>query len=470
MAEDLRTFLALLKKENELITISRKVDPCKNLAALAWQGENKLGKATFFSRLSGFPDWQAVSYAEASRKRLSIAIGTEPKNFIPTFRELLKKGPTPKTLQTTGPVKEIVRTGKEIDLSELPVHVMSNMDAGPYIGSGMMVVKDPETGVQNVTLHRNQVKGRDRLGILMHPGRHTDLIYKKYETAGNPMPVAIVIGHHALYYLSSTWTFPFGVDEFEMTGTFLGEPVPVVKCETQDLEVPANAEIIIEGYIPPFEREEEGPFAEHTGYARAGSGKNPFIIVTAISRRKDAIYYALQGGKPIASSQILDALPQEVVIFDRIKDVGGFVDLKDVVCLPCAGGSHIIVVQFTPKIQGEPKDVLMAALSTPYIHQKIAIAVDDDVDPHDEKELFWSLSTRVNPESDVFIIPGTHGHHLDASLPLLTRPGEYPQIRRGSVMGIDATKPPTSLPEERDFFTRSHPMGSGEFDIDDFIS
>ncbi|MEW6671823.1 MAG: UbiD family decarboxylase [Thermodesulfobacteriota bacterium] len=469
MAEDLRSFLKLIDKAGQLITIDKEVDPRKNLAGLAWQGENHLGKATYFNKLTGFPGWQAVSYAEASRKRLALAIGTDPKNFIPVFREILKKGPTPKKLQKTGPVKDIIQTGSEIDLNQIPIHIMSNLDAGPYMGSGMLVVKDPETGIQNVTLHRNQLKGKNKLGILMHPGRHTDLIYQKYQAKNQPMPVAIVVGHHALYYLASTWTFPFGVDEFEMAGTFLGEPVPVVKCETQNLEVPANAEIVIEGYIPPFEREEEGPFAEHTGYARAGSGKNPFIIVTAITRRKDAIYYALQGGKPIASSQILDALPQEVVIFERIKDVGGFVDLKDIVCLPCAGGSHIIVVQFTPKIQGEPKDVLMAALSTPYIHQKIAIAVDDDVDPHNEKELFWSLSTRVNPETDVFIIPGTHGHHLDASLPLLTKPGEYPQIRRGSVMGIDATKPPTNLPDARDFFTRSHPMGSDTFDIKDFI-
>ena len=470
MPEDLRSFLKLLRKEGEIITIDKEVDPRENLAGLAWQGENRLGKATLFKNLKGYPNWQAVSYAEASRKRLSLAIGTEPKDFILTLREILKKGPTPKILESSGPVKDLIFTGDAVNLDDLPIHTMSNLDAAPYIGSGMMVVKDPDTGIQNVTLHRNQLKGKNKLGILMHPGRHTDLIYKKYEKQSQPMPVAIVIGHHALYYLSSTWTFPFGVDEFEMTGTFLGEPVPAVKCETQDLEVPANAEIIIEGYIPPFEREEEGPFAEHTGYARAGSGKNPFIIVEAITRRKDAIYYALQGGKPIASSQILDALPQEVVIFDRIKDVGGFVDLKDIVCLPCAGGSHIIVVQFTPKIQGEPKDVLMAALSTPYIHQKIAIAVDDDVDPHDEKELFWSLSTRVNPETDIFVIPGTHGHHLDASLPLLTKPGEYPQIRRGSVMGIDATKPPTSLPDDRDFFTRSHAMGSDKFNIDDFMT
>ena len=469
MAKDLRTFLRQLEEAGEIVNIKKEVDPKTNLAGIAWQGENKLGKATFFENLKGYPGWKAVSYAEASRKRLALAVGTTPREFIPTMNELLKKGPTKKQLVETGPVKEIIKTGDEVNLYELPIHVMSNLDAGPYMGGAMAIIKDPETGIQNVSLHRHQLKGKNKLGVLMHPGRHMDMIYKKYEERNEPMPIALVIGHHAIYYLTCCWTFPFGVDEFEMAGTFLGEPVRTVKCETVDLEVPADAEIIIEGYVPPFEREEEGPFAEHTGYARAGAGKNPYIIVTAITRRKDAIYYALQGGKPIASSQILDGLPMEVVIYNRVKDVGGFVDVKDVVAIPCAGGSHIIVVQITPKIQGEAKDDALAALSSPYIHPKIAIVVDDDIDPHDEKELIWSLSTRVNPERDVFIIPGTHGHHLDASLPLITPDFVHPQIRRGSKMGIDATKPPLTEPDARDHFTRSHAMGADKFDINDFI-
>ncbi len=469
MGKDLRSFLKQLEEADMIIDIEKEVAPGENLAGLAWQGENRFEKATYFKNLKGFPGWTAVSYAEANRKRLALSLDTTSRDFIPTMRELLKKGPTKKELQSTGPVKDMIQVGEAVNLYDLPIHTMSNMDAGPYIGSGMAVIKDPDSGIQNVSLHRHQLKAKNKLGVLMHPGRHMDMIYKKYEQRKEPMPVAMAIGHHPAYYLTTCWTFPFDVDEFEMAGSFLGYPVPTVKCETQDLEVPAEAEIIIEGYIPPFEREEEGPFAEHTGYAKAGAGKNPYMIVTAITRRKDAIYYALQGGKPIASSQILDGMPMEIVLYERIKDVGGFVDIHDVNAIPCAGGSHIIVVQFTPKIQGEVKDVLLATLSSPYIHPKIAIAVDDDVDPHDLKELFWSISTRVNPERDVFIVPGTHGHHLDQSLPLITVPGEFPQIRRGSVMGIDATKPPTSMPEERDAFTRSHALGSDKFDIKDFM-
>lgn len=203
MTKDLRSFLKELKKEDELITINKQVDPKKNLGTLAWQGENKLGKATFFTNLKGYPNWQAVSYAEASRKRLALAMGIEPKNFIPTMRELLKKGPTPKKLQSSGPVKEIIKKDEAVDLYELPIHIMSNLDVAPYMGGGMAVIKDPETGIQNVSLHRHQLKSKNKLGVMIHPGRHMDMIYKKYEKRNEPMPVALVIGHHAVYYLTA---------------------------------------------------------------------------------------------------------------------------------------------------------------------------------------------------------------------------------------------------------------------------
>ncbi|MCL6445029.1 MAG: UbiD family decarboxylase [Alicyclobacillus sp.] len=466
---NLRTFLRQLEEAGELQYVDKPVDPLRNMGALAWQGENFLGKATFFNNLEGFPGWKACTYIETSRRRLALTIGSTVKDFIPRMRELLKQGPTPGVLVNTGPVKEVILKGDEVDLTKLPIHIMYNEDGGPYIGGGMGIVKDPDTGIQNSALHRHQIFNRNQMGIFMVPNRHTDLVYQKYEAKNEPCPIAIVIGHHPMLLMTSCWTFPKDVYEIDMAGTFLGEPIREVMCETVDLRVPADAEIVIEGYIVPNERKLEGPFTEHTGYARAGSGMNPYIEVTCITHRRDAIYHALQGGKPIASSQILDAIPQEIVLWERIKDVGGFVDLKDVVSLPYAGGSHIVVVQFTPRIDGEAKDVLLAALSSPYIHPKIAIAVDDDIDPHDPKEIFWSISTRVDPQRDVFIIPGTHGHNLDASLELITPEGVHPQVRRGSKMGIDATKPPLRDAKAREFFIRSVPKGWGEVDIRDYV-
>jgi len=126
--------------------------------------------------------------------------------------------------------------------------------------------------------------------------------------------------------------------------------------------------------------------------------------------RKNAIYYALQGGRPISESQPLDGFPMELVLYARIKDVGGFIDVKDVVALPYAGGSHIIVVQMTPRKAGEVRSMLMALLSSPYLHPKIGIAVDEDIDPHNAQSIMYAMSTRVNPKSDVFIIPDTLCH------------------------------------------------------------
>jgi 2,5-furandicarboxylate decarboxylase 1 len=469
MLKDLRSYLAELEAAGELLRIKREVDPKTNLAGLAYQAGNRLGKATLFENLVGHPNWQAVSYICAHRRRLAIAIGAEPQDFILDMTKFLEQGLTPCRMVDTGPVKEVVQVGDQVDLGQLPIHVMSVLDAGPYIGSGMGIVKDPDTGIRNVALHRHQVKGRNKLGILIHPGRHTDMIKNKYEARGQDTPIAIAIGHHGAYYITACWTTSFGVDEYEITGTILGEPVEMVKCETIDLEAPAHAEIVIEGVMPAGILEEEGPFAEHTGYARAGAGLNPIVNVTAITRRHDAIYYALQGGRPIAASQVLDGMPMEVVLYNHIKDVGGYVDVKDVVALPYAGGSHIIVVQMTPHEDGQVKDVLMATLSSPYIHPKIAIAVDDDVDPHDPTEIFWSISTRVNPARDVFIVPGTRGHHLDPSGELVTPPGAHPQVRVNSKMGIDATKPPTRTPDARDYFTRSWAKGFDEVDLDDYL-
>lgn len=467
--KDLRTYLADLDKAGEILHIKKEVDVHKNVGGLAWQGENVQGKATMFENVKGYPGWKVASYLNGNRRRLAIAIGSKVETFIPDWKELLKRGLTPTKTVTSAPCHEVVWTGSQIDLGKLPIHVHSELCAAPYIGGGLGIVKDPETGVRNVSLHRHQIKGPNKMGVMMVEGRHMDLIRRKYEDQNKPCPIAIAIGHHGALYLAANWTMSFNVDELELAGTLLGEPVEMVKCKTIDMEVPAWSEIVIEGLIPPNVREKEGPFAEHTGYARAGSGNNPIIEVTAITMRKDAIYYGLQGGRPVSESQILDGMPMEVVLFDRLKDVGSYVNLKDVVAMPCAGGSHILIVKMTPHLDGQARLVLMAALATQYIHTKIAIAVDDDVNPHDEKEVFWSLSTRVNPQRDVFIVPDVLGHPLDASLTLMTPPGHAPGIRMGSKMGIDATKPPTRLTDARDHFTRAMPMGLGTFNLKDFV-
>ncbi|MCL5046688.1 MAG: UbiD family decarboxylase [Actinobacteria bacterium] len=469
MGKDMRLYLKELEEAGELLHLTQEVDPLKNLGGIAYQVAGQAGKASLFENLKGLPGWRAVSYINGSRRRLAVGMHTTPQGFIPHLRGLMAGGLTPLKMVDDGPVQEVVWTGDEVDLRKIPIHHMADADAGPYIGSDLAIVKDPEKGFHNVSLHRLQLQGKQQLGIMMSPTRHMHMIYEKYEAMNKPMPIAIAIGHHPAYYIAANWTTAFGVDELEIAGTLMGEPVEMVRCKTIDLEAPAWAEIVIEGEIPPHERHMEGPFTEHTGLARMGNGMNPFIRIKAITMRHDAIYYALQGGRPIAESQVLDGLPMEVVLFERIKDVGGFVDLKDVVCPPYVGGCHVVFIQLTPTVEGQVNDALMAALSSPYIHPRIVIAVDDDVDPHDPQQVFWSLSTRCNPIDDIFIVKNTKGLLLDPTAKLLTPPGVFPQIRLGSKMGIDATKPPLRDKERREEQRISIPMGMDKFNWRDFI-
>jgi 2,5-furandicarboxylate decarboxylase 1 len=462
MVKDMRTYIEALKKADEILTIDKEVDPKTNLAGLAWQAENKLQKATLFKRLKGYPRWTAVSYINGSRKRIAIGLGTTEEMYTRDLIRSLDKRIKCKLVQD-GPVKEKILKQDQADLGKIPIHVHSSCDPAPYIGN-MCIVKDPETGIRNLSVHRCQVKSKNKTGIYIAASRHMDMIYKKYENKNKPMPIAIVVGHHPAYYVAACWTTSFGIDELEIAGALLGEPVELVKCETIDIEVPAQAELVIEGEIPPHVREEEGPFGEHHGLCHGGKGLNPIINVKSISMRHDAIYYALQGGRPVSESQILDAVPQEITLYNRLKDVLGYIDLRNVVIPPFAGGSHIVVIQMVPEAEGYARTALMAALSSPYVHMKIAIAVDEDVDPTDPKDLWWSISTRVNPQRDVFIVPETFGHPLDVSLEPIGN-----KMVLGSKMGIDATKGPKTKPEDRALFDRISPKGVEKVNIADYV-
>jgi len=229
--------------------------------------------------------------------------------------------------------------------------------------------------------------------------------------------------------------------------------VRLVKCETVDLEVPADAEIVLEGHIPPHYREEEGPFSEFQDYYVTGTGKNPVVEYQFMSRRRDAIFKNLQNGSEMEGC-VFHKVPMSATIFRRLKDVGGGMNLHNVMALP---GIFGVVVQMTPRFYGEAKNVLMAALSSEYHHPKIAIAVDADVDIFNHSELLWALTTRVNPQQDVVVVPGTHNHGMDASLPELGAAGTPLWQRLGSKMLIDATIPPPSDAAARANFERIRP-------------
>ncbi len=460
MSKDMRTWIAQLEAAGEIMEISKPVDPLKEMGALLWQSREK---ALLFNNLKGYPGWRALGQAPANLKHAALAFETELENLVFTVAEKMKRRFVPEQVET-GPVKDVVLKGKEVDLSRLPIHIGGTKDAGAFITAGLCITKDPETGIRNMSFHRLQVKRPNRTGILLVP-RHTSINLQKYEAKNEPMPIAIFIGHHPLYYMAAATTGPYEMDELELAGGLLGEPVKTVKCETIDMEVPCDAEIVLEGHVLPGYREDEGPFSEFQDYYISGTGKNPVIEFQAVTMRKDAIYKNLQNGSEMEGC-IFHKVPMGAAIYDRIRTVGGFADIKNVLVLP---GIFGLVVQMTPRFYGEAKNILMAALSSEYLHPKVAIAVDDDVNIFNYWEILWSINTRVNPEEDIVILNGTRIHSMDPTAKELFPPGTPSWQRVGGKVIIDATKPPLSDPEARAIFERILPMGHGNVRLDDFI-
>ena len=459
MSKDLRTFLERLEKEGQVLRIPKQVDPKKEMSALIWQILPE--KAAFFEKLTGYPDWRAAAGTIETRERVALVLGVSPKEVLPHHAKITSEGLIKPEFVNDGPVKEVIWKRDKVDLNKLPIPINCQRDAGPYLTFSETISKDPDTGRYNAAISRVQIKSEKKAGVYWIKGRHTWQNYLKYEKLNEPMPVAFVIGHHPGFHMAGTWYGAYDIDEYDVAGGIMGEPLPVVKCETIDLNVPAYAEAIIEGEVPPGLREKEGPFAEFTGYY-SGSYEEPIVNVKAITMRKDPIYEFTYGGHWAEYASI--GMCQ--YLYRRIKEVEGYIDLKDVHMFPQVD-SFLVVVQFTPHYEGQAKNVLMAALSGASLHPKIAIAVDEDVNIYNPADVWWAVANRTNPEKDVFIVGNTRNHPFDWKIP--RDPSAAIVQRVGSKMGIDATKPPSSKPEARMLFDRARPVGWGKVMLADFL-
>ncbi|HZA53002.1 MAG TPA: UbiD family decarboxylase, partial [Candidatus Udaeobacter sp.] len=229
MPKDMRTWIHELEEAGELTRITKPVHPHTQMGALLYQSREK---ALLFERVDGFPGWKSLGMAPANLRHAALAYGTTVEKLIPAAAErALKRQPT--EIVASGPVKEKIFTGNQVDLTQLPAHIAGTEET-PYIASGLMVARDPDSGIRNVAFHRLQIKGPRRTGALIVP-RHTREILTKYEARNQPMPISIFVGHHPLYYMAAATTGPFEMDELELAGGLIGEPVRLVKCETNDL-------------------------------------------------------------------------------------------------------------------------------------------------------------------------------------------------------------------------------------------
>ena len=378
-------------------------------------------KATLFPSPGGHT-MPVLSGLVSDRQWIADAMGVEAGDVLARYQDAASN-PLPWKEVTSAPVQEVVH--RDVDLvRQLPMPTHNEHDNGAYITAGLFIARNPVTGVQNVSIHRLQVSGPNRLGALLLP-RHTHMFYEMAERADQPLDVAIVIGVDPLTLLSSQAIAPIDFDELTIAGALHGAPLPVVKCVTSDLRVPAEAEIVVEGRLLPRVREPEGPFGEFPQYYGERADRH-VIEVTAVTQRKDAMFHTIVGGG--LEHLLLGGIPREATLLAHLRR--SFPNVRDVHLARGGVCRYHLYVQIAKRQEGEAKNVMMGAFAGHY-DVKHVIVVDEDVDIHNPAEVEWAVATRFQADRDLVIVPESQGSKLDPS----TRNGV------GAKMGMDATKP-----------------------------
>lgn len=427
--KNLRDFLSYLEADGELQRVLPEVDPRWEIGAICRKSLDNDGPALFFEKVKNHVI-PVIANLLATRKRYCMALETTPEELPRIWKNRLQM-PLEPVIIKDGPCKENIILGDEVDLSRFPIPTWNALDGGPYITYPCQISKDPITGIRNASMYRSQVHGRNSLGILAAPYRH--IMLQRAKAKKEPFPVAIVLGLDPAIHIAAVAAFPFGVDELAMAGALRGEPLALVPCETIPLEVPAEAEIVIEGEILPDTLQNEGPFGEFTGYY-GSAGLRPVIAVKAITFRNNPLYLGTYIGRPPHEDCLLKGIPIETEIINSVSLPG----IKKVHVTAGGAGAFNAIVAIDKQFEGYGKMVAMAVLGTwggRFI--KNLIIVDQDIDPFNPMEVEWALATRMQPDRDVEIIKSVTGVILDPSLPEEER---LTGKSRTSKMIIDATK------------------------------
>ena len=422
---------------SEVVSIAKPVNPLTyDITAIVKQlGALKKFPVLIFDHplnAHGQPtDMKVVMSAENSQKKIQVALGLSAEiNRAEMARECMRReagriGPVIVS-KDAAPVKEIIRTGDQVDLYELPLLKHHEMDGGPYIDLSS-VAKDRNTGVYNCSYHRMEVKDRNHTGFLMTL-QHMWRIFRSYEEAGEECPVATVIGHHPAYQMGACYGGPFDISEYDIIGGYMQEPLRLTPSETwgERLLVPADAEIVIEGALLPGKRMVEGPFGEVNGYLGVqGYQQSAHYEVRAITRRRGALHTSIltpEGDKPWMD------LAREGAYLRRASEA-----VPSVLAV-CTSGRHALLNVFISmkKIsEGDPGRAAAAVLTWDWC--KNVFVFDEDINVYDPTEILWAIATRVQPHLQVSIIKEImRGSLVDPSMV---------DARKTSAMIVDATKP-----------------------------
>ncbi|QUM74829.1 4-hydroxy-3-polyprenylbenzoate decarboxylase [Moritella sp. 24] len=450
--KDLRDFIALLESKGELKRIHQEIDPYLEMTEICDRTLKAGGPALLFENpkghtmpvlgnLFGTPDRVAMGMGRESVSELRevgqwlsyLKEPEPPKGFkelmekVPVFKQVLNM-PTKKLRKA--PCQEIILTGDDVDLSKIPVQHCWPGDVAPLITWGLTITQGPYKKRQNLGIYRQQVLSKNKVIMRWLSHRGGALDFKEFQelNPGENYPVSVALGADPATILGAVTPVPDTLSEYAFAGLLRGSRTEVVKSISNDLEVPAGAEIILEGYIAPGEMAEEGPYGDHTGYYNE-TDSFPVFTVTHITMRKDAIYHSTYTGRPADEPAVLGVALNEVFVPILQKQFPEIVDFY----LPPEGCSYrMAVVTIKKQYPGHAKRVMLGVWSflRQFMYTKFVIVCDDDINARDWNDVIWAITTRMDPARDTTMIEHTPIDYLDFASPV---------SGLGSKMGMDAT-------------------------------
>lgn len=403
MDQGMRGFLGTLETAGDLHRVAREVDPRFEIAALLTLRDR--GKAQLFERVRGHA-MKAAGNLFTSRARYALALGIAEDELDARCLAAVRR-PIPPALVAEGPVQEVVHDAPDLG-ALLPVPHWFEKEAAPYITAGVIVAKNPETGARNVSIARLRLEGGNRLMAGIARNHHLALLAEAAKARGAPLEIAVAIGNHAAILLGSQMYVDLGEDEFGICGGLLGAPVRLVPCRSVALEVPAEAEIVLEGRLLPDEPIEEGPVSEFPGFY-VNYGPGIAAEIACVTHRRDAIFQAilpgmgsehwLMGAVAIGATLARDLQAAMPKVRRVLVTEGGM------------GRLHAVIVMDRPAL-GEGKRAVLLAMGRVNL-LKLVVVVDSDIDPEDPRQVEWSLAARFRGDEDLVVIEGAKADRCD---------------------------------------------------------
>jgi len=459
---DLRDFIGQLERRGELKRVRLPVDPYLEITEICDRTLRAGGPALLFERPKG-SDIPLLGNLFGTAQRVALGMGEEsvaalrevgkllaflkepepPRGMkdawqsLPIFRKVLDMAPK---VRRGGPCQEVVYEGNKVDLGRLPIQTCWPGDAGPLITWGLVVTRGPEKKRQNLGIYRMQVLGPNRVIMrwLAHRGGALDFRDWQHRHPGEPFPIAVALGADPATILGAVTPVPDALSEYAFAGLLRGRRTELTNCLGCDLQVPATAEIVLEGEIRPDDEALEGPFGDHTGYYNEAD-RFPVFTITRLTQRREPIYHSTYTGRPPDEPAILGVALNEVFVPILQRQ---FPEIQDFYLPPEGCSYRLAVVSLRKQYPGHAKRVMMGVWSflRQFMYTKFVIVVDDDVNARDWQDVIWAITTRMDPARDTVLVENTPIDYLDFA---------SPTTGLGAKMGLDATnKWPGETPRE----------------------